>query len=324
MKIISTGSAVPQKVLTNDMLAEVMDTSDEWIYTRTGIRSRYISTGETAASMAIEASHKAIAAAGIEPADIGLVICATVTHEFSTPSLSCILQRDLGLREEILAFDVNAACSGFIYALGVAQSLMTTLVPQDKFALIVGSEHLTRVTDYDDRSTCVLFGDGAGAVVAAASDVPFLFVSGARGDSNALSIGSAQPLPTPFADADSWGEVPTLELKMDGQAVFKFAVEVMVKSIKKVLADAGKTAEQIAHFVCHQANKRIIDNAAQRLGVPIERFIMNIETHGNTSAASVPIALDELNESGRLKRGDDIVLAGFGGGLTYGAVCTQW
>ena len=323
MKILSTGSSVPKLSLTNDMLAEVMDTSDEWIFTRTGIRSRYVSTGETAASMAIEASKQAIAQAEIALADIGLVVCATLTTEYATPSLACILQRDLGLPEGILAFDLNAACSGFIYALGVAQSLLGTPAVQGKYALILGSEHLTRVTNYSDRSTCVLFGDGAGAVVAEASDAPFHFVSGARGDSDALRIGHHKPLPTPFASAENW-DTPPIELYMDGQAVFKFAVEVMVKSVKNVLERAGKKAEDVAHFVCHQANKRIIVNAAQRLGVPLERFIMNIETHGNTSAASVPLALDELNASGRLKRGDNVVFAGFGGGLTYGAICTVW
>jgi len=323
MKILGTGSAVPARVVTNDDFAAVMDTSDEWIYTRTGIRSRHVADAETAATLAIAASRRAIDAAGIGVADIGLVICATVTHEYATPSLACILQRDLGLCEEVLAFDVNGACSGFIYALGVAQALLQTPVAQGKFALLVGSEHLTRVTDFNDRSTCVLFGDGAGAVVAEASDAPFHFVSGARGDSDVLSIGASAPLPLPFEHEERIN-IPNVALHMDGQAVFKFAVEVMVKSIKQVLANAGKTAEQIEHFVCHQANKRIIDNAAQRLGVPIERFIMNIETHGNTSAASIPLALDELNASGELKRGDSVVLAGFGGGLTYGAIYMEW
>jgi 3-oxoacyl-[acyl-carrier-protein] synthase-3 len=318
LKIISTGSAAPENAVTNEMFSRVIDTSDEWIFSRTGIRSRRISDGDTALSMALDASKRAIASAGISIDDIALVICATVTSEYVTPSLACLLQRDLQLREDILAFDVNAACSGFIYALGVANSL----IPPGKYALLVGSEHLSRVTDYSDRATCVLFGDGAGAVIAQKSDGAFEFVSGARGDSDSLYIGAMPPSPNPFADAPAFS--PSKRLHMDGQAVFKFAVEVLVKSVREVIARAGRTTEDITHYVCHQANRRIIENAAARLRVPIERFFMNIETRGNTSAASVPIALDELNASGRLRRGDSVVLAGFGGGLTYGAIYLEW
>ena len=318
MKILSTGSAVPKQSVTNDMMAQVMDTSDEWIYTRTGIRSRFVAgEDENSLTLAVDASKLAISRAGIALEDIGIVICATITGDYRTPSLACLIQRELGLSESVLAFDLNAACSGFIYALAVAQPML-----QDgKYALILGSEHLTRVIDFSDRSTCVLFGDGAGAVIAAKSDTAFSFVSGARGESEALAIGAAPSSESPFGKKN---KTPLTWLKMDGQAVFRFAVEVMVKSIRDVIEKAGKRVEDISHFVCHQANKRIIDNAVQRLGVPSERFFMNIETHGNTSAASVPLALDELNDTGRLKRGDDVVFAGFGGGLTYGAVYMQW
>ncbi|MDR0838587.1 MAG: beta-ketoacyl-ACP synthase 3 [Oscillospiraceae bacterium] len=318
MKIISTGSAAPELAVTNEMFSRVLDTSDEWIFTRTGIRSRRISTGDTALSMAARAAENAIAAAGIDRAEIGLVVCASVTNEYLTPSLACLLQRDLGLPESILAFDVNAACSGFIYALGIAQQL----IPAGKYALLLGSEHLSRVTDYSDRSTCVLFGDGSGAVIAEKSDAPFHFVSGARGDSGVLYIGASPPSPNPFAPPPE--SSPSKLLHMDGQGVFRFAVEVMVKSVREVASRAGKALGEITHFVCHQANSRIIENAATRLGVPLERFFMNIETRGNTSAASVPIALDELNATGGLRRGDSVILAGFGGGLTYGAIYLEW
>ena len=321
MKIISTGSYVPELSVTNEMFSQVIETSDEWISSRTGIRSRHVSDGDTAVSMAVEASKKAIETAGIELEEIGLVVCASITNEYMTPSLACLVQRDLGLREDILAFDLNAACTGFIYALSVAQSLMQSGTAVGKYALLLGSEHLTRVTDFTDRATCVLFGDGAGAVIAEPSDGAFEFVSGARGDADALRIGAAPPHENPFT---SQRVPPSTALYMDGQAVFRFAVEVMVKSVREVLTKAGKKAEEIKHFVCHQANMRILVNAAGRLGVPIERFVMNIDTHGNTSAASVPLALDELNLSGKLKRGDEVVFAGFGGGLTYGAIYMQW
>ena len=321
MRIISTGSAVPKLAVTNEMLSRVIDTSDEWITSRTGISSRFIADGETAESLAEDAAKAAIASAGIEASDIGLLICASVTSEYLVPSLACLVQRNLGLREDIFTFDVNAACSGFIYTLGVAQSIMKSGMMNGKYALLIGSEHLSRVTNYDDRSTCVLFGDGAGAVIAEPSDCVFEFVSGARGDAEPLRIGSSVSSPNPFAQPY---KAVASTIYMDGQAVFKFAVEVMVKSIREVLEKAGKTAQEITHFVCHQANMRVIINAAQRLGVPLERFFMNIQMHGNTSAASIPLALAELNVSGRLQRGDDVVFAGFGGGLTYGVVYMVW
>ena len=321
MRIISTGSALPKLSITNEMFSSVIDTSDEWIFSRTGISSRFIADGETAESLAVDAAKVAIEVAGIATEDIGLLICASVTSEYLVPSLACLVQRDLGLREDIFAFDVNAACSGFIYTLGVAQSIMKSGMVNGRYALLIGSERLSRVTNYEDRSTCVLFGDGAGAVIAEPTDGVFEFVSGVRGNAEPLRIGSHTSSISPFAQPY---EAIASTIYMDGQAVFKFAVEVMVKSICEVLSKAGKTAEEITHFVCHQANKRVIMSAAQRLGVPLERFFMNIQTHGNTSAASIPLALAELNESGQLRRGDEIVFAGFGGGLTYGAVFMVW
>ncbi|GHV10005.1 3-oxoacyl-[acyl-carrier-protein] synthase 3 [Clostridia bacterium] len=316
MKILATGSALPAGEVTNDMFAQVMDTNDEWIFSRTGIRSRRVSNGDTALSLAVQSAENALV--GIDRQRIALVICASISAEHITPSLACFLQRDLGLREDILAFDVNAACSGFIYALGIAEPLLR----EGQYALLIGTERLSRITDYADRSTCVLFGDGAGAVVAEkGKNNVFHFMSGARGDPAPLNIGAAPPSANPFAPP---GESPQMNIHMNGQDVFRFAVEVLVKSAKEVIAQAGKTAQDITHFVCHQANRRIIENAAARLGVPIDRFFMNIETRGNTSAASVPIALDELNATGNLKRGDSVVLAGFGGGLTYGAIYLEW
>jgi 3-oxoacyl-[acyl-carrier-protein] synthase-3 len=316
---LGTGGALPENEVANGAFAAFVDTSDEWIASRTGIRSRRISSGDTALSLARSASERAIASARIRREDISLVICASVTGETLTPSLACLLQRDLGLREEdILAFDINAACTGFIYALGLARELLR---PGGR-ALLVGSEILSRVTDFTDRSTCVLFGDGAGAVAAEASGGEFHFVSGARGDGESLAIGSIPSAPNPFSEARA--SPPPPFIRMNGQEVFRFAVESMTKSIRKVTERAGLAPCEIDHFVCHQANRRIIESAARRLGAPPERFFMNIERRGNTSAASVPLALDELNASGRLRRGERVVIAGFGGGLTYGAIYMIW
>ncbi|NLB28959.1 MAG: ketoacyl-ACP synthase III [Clostridiales bacterium] len=317
MKILGTGSSLPENEVTNKMLSAVIDTNDEWISSRTGIRSRRTASGDTTLSLAVEASRKALAAAGVDPKDISLVICATATTEHLTPALACLVSRDLGLRERVLAFDLNAACTGFIYSLIVASRMLCG----GEFALIIGSEVLSRVVDYGDRSTAVLFGDGAGAVVLRHSDDEFFHVAGARGDGEALLIGSVPPAKNPFA---SPFEPPPPFIRMDGQEVFRFAVGAMSRSIADVLKTAGVDAGDVDHFVCHQANRRIIESAAKRLKTPVEKFFINIENRGNTSAASIPIALDELNSTGALKRGDRVVLAGFGGGLTYGAVYMVW
>jgi 3-oxoacyl-[acyl-carrier-protein] synthase-3 len=282
--------------MTNDMLAEKVDTSNEWIVSRTGIHSRHIAEEETVRSLAVEAARRALDAAGIERDRVSLVICATVQADRPCPALSCYLQSDLGLPTDILAFDLNAACSGFIYALITAQGLLTP----GSYALIVGSEVLSRVTDFTDRSTCVLFGDGAGAAVVEGTTAPFHWTSSVRGDDEALTIQKY--------------------IEMDGQAVFKFAVEVLAQGIRDVAAKAEVALEDIDRLVCHQANERILTSAAKRLNLPVERFFMNLGEYGNTSAASVPLALDEAVRSGAIEPGQRIILAGFGGGLTSGAI----
>ncbi|MDR2615270.1 MAG: beta-ketoacyl-ACP synthase 3 [Oscillospiraceae bacterium] len=320
MRILGTGGALPDNEVPNGAFSGIVDTSDEWIVSRTGIRSRRIASGDTALSLASAAAERAIAAAGIPRERISVVICACVTGETLTPSLACLLQRDLALREnDILAFDINAACTGFIYALSLARRLPLP----GEYALVVGCEALSRVTDFTDRATCVLFGDGAGAVILEASDGEFHFVSGARGDDKALVIGSIPAAPNPFAETRA-APPPPSTISMNGQEVFRFAVESMVKSVREVTARAGLSPNDVHHFVCHQANRRIIESAAGRLGAPLERFFINIESRGNTSAASVPLALDELRASGGLHRGERVVLAGFGGGLTYGAIYMIW
>jgi 3-oxoacyl-[acyl-carrier-protein] synthase-3 len=314
MRILGTGSAVPAQTLTNDMLSTIVDTSDEWIRSRTGIESRFIAEDETTLSLARLAAEMALDNAlgdfGISRDQIGVVICATVSNEDRCPSLACYLQRDLSLREDILAFDLNAACSGFIYALIVASRLISA----GSYALIVGTEVLSRLLDFTDRNTCVLFGDAAGAAVVApspgaasssrSSPPVFEWVTSAKGDDEILSI--------------------TDYIRMNGQAVFRFAVETLSKSIQAVVEKAQLTLDQIDLFICHQANERIIASAARHLGLPLERFFMNLARYGNTSAASIPLALDEALRDGLIQQGTTIVMAGFGGGLSSGAICLTW
>jgi len=307
MKIVGTGSSAPAKIMTNAEMATIVDTSDEWIVSRTGIHSRHYAVDETvlslasaAAENALEAAGAAGAGAGVDRSDIALVICATLTAKRRCPACACLLQRDLGLPENILAFDLNAACSGFIFALITAESLLRP----GQHALVIGSETLTAVTDFTDRSTCVLFGDGAGAVVLAHSDEPLAWVASTTGDDTALVVEK--------------------HVVMDGNAVFQFAVPTLVRNIQEVCAKAQADSAQVDLFICHQANERIIKSAARRLGIPLERFFMNLAEYGNTSAASIPLALDEAVRTGALHTGMRVVLAGFGGGLTSGAVYLEW
>jgi 3-oxoacyl-[acyl-carrier-protein] synthase-3 len=300
IRILGTGSAVPRRVVTNNDLMQVVDTSDEWITSRTGIRARRIASGETTSSLALAAARSALEAADIARARVTLVICATVTADQSTPSLACCLQRDLGLNERLLAFDVNAACSGFIYALITAQRLLDPTGT----ALVVGSETLSRIMDFTDRNTCVLFGDGAGAVVVEPAPLPFFWTSAVSGGDEALSIREC--------------------IRMDGQAVFRFATSALSARIREVVEKAGRRLAEIDRFICHQANSRIIANASRQLGVPLERFFLNLADYGNTSSASVPLALDEAVGEGQVLRGQRVVLAGFGGGLTSGAIYLEY
>lgn len=308
MRFLGTGSAAPQKVLTNDMLSEMVDTTDEWIRTRTGIQERRIIEDETIVSLALEAAERACEQArkttDFSYDHIGVVICATATNIERCPPLACRLQRELNLREDILVFDLNAACSGFIYALIVASRFLQ----KGKHILVIGSETLSRFVDYSDRSTCVLFGDAAGAAVVTADDDTleqnFFWVTEAQGNPEILSIIDV--------------------LRMDGQGVFKFAVEALVRNIKQVVEKAQIPLDEVDLVICHQANERIIKSAEKRLGLPQERFFMNLAKYGNTSAASIPLALDEALREGRIKKGSKIVLAGFGGGLTAGATCFTW
>jgi 3-oxoacyl-[acyl-carrier-protein] synthase-3 len=312
--------AVPERRVTNFDLARTVDTSDEWITDRTGIKERRVAgDGETTASLAIEAGLAAIKDAGVDPADIGCCIVATCTSEQPIPPTSSFVQDGLGLR--CGAFDVDAACSGFVYALVAGASLVAAGMGP---ALVIGSETLTRVVDPTDRSTVILFGDGAGAVVLTAADEVGLLAWDLGCDGSLTPLlgipagGSRLPTsPETIAAGDHW-------LKMEGREVFRRAVRVIVDSARTTLDAAGVTAQDIALFVPHQANVRIIDSAAAKLGFPSERTFVNIDRYGNTSAASVPIALAEAADAGRLQRGDLVLLTGFGAGMSWASALLRW
>ena len=319
--ITGWGMAVPERRVTNFDLAKTVDTSDEWITERTGIKERRVAgEGETTASLAIEAGLAAIKDAGIDPGDIGLCIVATCTSEQPIPPTSSFVQEGLGLR--CGAFDIDAACSGFVYALVVGASMVASGAMGS--VLVIGSETLTRVVDPTDRSTVILFGDGAGAVVLTPSDEVGLLAWDLGCDGSLTGLlgipAGGSRLPTSadtVAGGDHW-------LKMDGREVFRRAVRVIVDSARLTLDAAGLTADDIALFIPHQANSRIIDSAAAKLGLPPERTFVNIDRYGNTSAASVPIALAEAADAGRLERGDIVLLSGFGAGMSWASALVRW
>lgn len=347
IKIKGTGSAVPKLRVTNDDLSKLMDTSDEWIKSRTGIGARHLAVEETTTGLAVAAANDALRDAGVTAEEIDLIIAATVTADKFLPNLSCEVQSALGAKNAV-AFDLNAACSGFLFALNTVQMYLENGVY--KKALVIGAETLSKIMDWNDRSTCVLFGDGAGAAVVAAEDENVdgqPDVTGGRSDagmmqpdaeskSNKSGILSMvqgsdgargevlrcdnRPVNNPFAVNDA-----TLSyVSMNGQEVYKFAVKTVPKVIEKAVDKAGLKVEDIDLFVLHQANLRIIESVAKRLHQPMEKFPTNLEECGNISAASVPILLDNINKHGMICEGKKIVLAGFGAGLTWGATVLTW
>lgn len=320
VSLISTGSALPQKTLDNHEMSQMVETSDQWITERTGIKTRRVATTETTLTLAVEASKKAMEKGNINPSDIDLIICATITPDTIVPSASCRIRQELGI-EKAVAFDINAACSGFIYAANIAQSLMLT--DQYNTALIIGSEVLSRIVDWTDRSTCILFGDGAGAAILGKSthgEILATHIEGVNDLQNVL-VCDNYPIDTPFYT----GYKPeNTKLVMDGQQVFRFAVNSIVDSISAVLKKAGKSADEVKYIVPHQANIRIIESAANKLKIDKSRFFVNLHKVGNTSSASIPIALDELLDTVTPEKGDLILMVGFGGGLTVGSILIQY
>ncbi len=310
-KIIGTGSFLPPKTVTNDELSAMVETNDEWIKKRVGISERRISEDMTVGDMAIEAAKHALENSGTRPDELDLIIAATLSSEYACPTVGGFVQQAIGA--SCPAFDINSACSGYIFALDTAAGFFVR--GGVKKALVVGAERISRLLDWSDRSTCVIFGDGAGAAVLEAAEGHYLSSKlVTKGGSDVISIPSDVGN-SPFYTRSH----PEACINMQGQETFKFAVDSLCRDSEDVISAAGITKDDVSFFVPHQANARIINFAAKRLGVPAEKFIVNIEKYGNTSSASVPIALDELNRSGRLHKGDIIVLSAFGGGLSSGA-----
>ena len=316
-RITGTGSYLPPTALTNsDLVARGVDTTDEWIVERTGIRSRHIADdSQNASDLALEASLRAIAAAGIPAGKIDLIILATSTPDYIFPSTACLLQSRLGV-SGAAAFDVQAVCSGFVYALTMAEKFIQS--GSHRCALVVGTEVFSRILDWNDRGTCVLFGDGAGAVILEASDEPGILASALHADGSYHGI---LEVPGNICGGKVVGQP---FVKMDGPAVFKFAVKVLAEVAQEVLDRAGMNAEEIDWLIPHQANIRIIQSTAKKLGLPMEKVITTVDRHGNTSAASIPLALDAAVNDGRIKRGDTLMLEGVGGGFTWGAVLLKF
>jgi 3-oxoacyl-[acyl-carrier-protein] synthase-3 len=310
-RIIGTGSYLPPRIVTNDELAQRVDTSDEWIVSRTGIRQRHIADdGQSSSDLALEASREALRAAGVKPDGLDLIIVATSTPDYVFPSTACLLQAKLGARG-CPAFDVQAVCSGFVYGLAVADNFIRA--GQSRSALVVGAEIFSRILDWSDRSTCVLFGDGAAAVVLRAAERPgvhatVLHADGAQAGILAVpgNVCGGKIVGSPF-------------LKMDGPAVFRYAVRVLDEVARETVAKCGMQVNDIDWLIPHQANIRILDATVKKLGLPHERLVVTVDRHANTSAASVPLALDLACRDGRIKPGQRVMLQGVGGGFTWGA-----
>ena len=317
-RVAGTGSCLPGKPITNhDLVARGIETSDDWIVERTGIRARHLAApGQMTSDLALEASLKALEAAALTPNDIELIIVATSTPDYIFPSTATLLQSKLGISNGCAAFDLQAVCSGFVYALTVAEKFIRS--GANKRALVVGAEVFSRILDWSDRGTCVLFGDGAGAVILEASDSPGVLSSALHAD------GSNHPILCVPGSVAAGQVVGDPFLRMDGQAVFKFAVRVLGEVAQEVLAGADIDVSSLDWLIPHQANIRILQATGKRLGLPAEKLIATVDYHGNTSAASVPLALDLAVRDGRIQRGQHVMLEGVGGGFTWGAVLLKY
>lgn len=334
VKLLGTGACAPEKIVTNDDLAGLVDTNDEWIRTRTGICRRHVVTKETLTSMSVAAARQALEAAGLSPMELDMIIVATLTPDEPLPNASSAVQKALGARRAF-CFDLSAACSGFVYGCGCAA--MYIKGGAAKNVLVIGAEVLSKIVDWSDRKTCILFGDGAGAAVFGASTQPgYLGMDmGTDGERGYTLTMFERDMDNPFmTDGQKAAVNQTMDenghlkprsryVYMDGPEVFKFAVKQVPESIHKLLDAQNLTVDDIDHFVLHQANYRIIESVAKRLKVGLDKFIITIDEYGNTSAASVPLALDELMRSGKVKPGDKVMISGFGGGLTWGSVLLQ-
>jgi len=321
--IIGTGSYVPQNIVTNKDLEKIVDTSDEWITTRTGIRERRILEKDKSTSyMAKIAAERAIASSGLNSQDIDMVIVTTVTPDMAFPSTACIVQEQLGLKNAA-AFDLEAACTGFIYGLTNAYAFVKSGLYKN--ILVISADNLSKIVDWEDRNTCVLFGDGAGAVVVSSVDSGKGILAmdiGADGSGGELLTQPAGGSLNPSTEETVKNKLHFI--KMEGNSVFKFAVKTMAQSSKKVMDDISFNISDIDHLIPHQANMRIIESASKRLKIDKDKVCMNLDKYGNMSSASIPVALDEAVRSNKIKDGDNVILVGFGGGLTWGATLLKW
>ncbi len=316
-RITGTGSYLPARILTNRELEQRVETSHEWVVARTGIVQRHVADdAETCSDLALRASRRALEAAGVEPGDIGLIVVATTTPDMIFPSTACILQGKLEIDNGCPAFDVQAVCGGFVYALAMADLFVRA--GKCRHALVVGSEIYSRILDWSDRNTCVLFGDGAGAVVLSADDSPGILAHRLHADGR---HASKLAVPGTVCGGAVSGRPFVV---MEGQAVFKFAVKALGDIVEETIAEAGIDASRIDWLVPHQANIRIIESTAKRLGLSMEKVIVTVDKHANTSAASIPLALDAGVRDGRIRSGQHILLEGIGGGFTWGAVLVRW
>ncbi len=315
MKISGTGSALPRKIVTNDMLAQFLDTSDEWIRTRTGVTSRHVISDEKLEDLAREAAEKALLDAGVRAEDLDFIICSNVVNEYITPQLSCIIQGAIGATCPCI--DINCACAGFIHALEIAESFYKAGKVEN--VLIVCAEEPTRMADWKDRRTCVLFGDGAGAAVLTPGDnIKSIKLSAMTATDKLWQMRMLQP--TPYITKEET-ETP---LQMKGQEVFKFAVTAASRDITRALEESSMSAEDIDYYLLHQANIRIINSIQNYLKQPADKFPTNVESHGNSSSASCPILIDECNRKGMFRKGDKIAVSAFGAGFVSGAVVFEW
>jgi 3-oxoacyl-[acyl-carrier-protein] synthase-3 len=318
-RIIGTGSALPERVLTNADLEQFVETSDEWITSRTGIRQRHVAAeGQTTGDLSFDAAQRALEAAGVKASELDLIVLGTTTPDLIFPSTACLVQHRLGANG-CAAFDVNAACSGFMYALGVANSFIRS--GQYKKVLVIGAETLTRMVDWNERETCVLFGDGAGAVVLEASQEPGIYATCLHADG-----GHKELLWNPVGVSVGFRDEPNhgVRIKMAGREVFKVAVKTLDALVDETLRAAGMEASQIDWLIPHQANLRIIEATAKRLNMSMERVVVTVDQHANTSSGSVPLALDHAVRSGKVQRGQNLLLEAFGGGFTWASALLRY
>lgn len=321
-RVIATAASVPKQVISNDDLAQLVDTSDEWITQRTGIRERHISAGENTSEYVIEVAQRLLEKTEVAAEEIDLIIVASVTPDYGTPSLACMVQKAIGAKNAV-AFDIVAACSGFMFALSTAEKYIRSGLYDN--AIVIGGETLSKIVDWTDRSTCVLFGDGAGGAYVEKSQEAGICCEdiGSAGDKYEILTEGYTECANAFNDREA-GVHPLWYVHMDGREVFKFATKNVIRSLSKVMEEAAITAEDVKFFIPHQANARIVEVISKKLQIPFEKFYMNMDRYGNTSSASIPIALHELDEKGLLERGDKIILTGFGGGMTWATTLVEW